>query len=135
MRRVKAVVTVEIGVAVEEAEFRRIAAQRGWALGPELTLNFPPPRPPAFADPLPGTRTWTETKARRPARRVRKAWNLMVSPAWPSSTLVTARNSSSGRALSIRPAIDPFISDTPVRTIFAATSRAMIGSSRSKPVR
>jgi hypothetical protein len=43
--------SVEIGVAVEEAEFRRIAAQRGWALGPELTLNFPSPRPPAFADP------------------------------------------------------------------------------------
>lgn len=42
---------VELGIAVEEAEFRRSAAERGWELGPQLKLNFPPPRPPAFADP------------------------------------------------------------------------------------
>jgi hypothetical protein len=41
--------TVELGVAVEEAEFRRIAAQRGWDLGAPLVLTFPPPRPEAFA--------------------------------------------------------------------------------------
>jgi hypothetical protein len=41
---------VEISSAVEEAEFRRIAAERGWTLGPELNLTFPPPRPAAFAD-------------------------------------------------------------------------------------
>jgi hypothetical protein len=43
--------SVEITVAVAEVEFRRVAAERGWQLGPELKLNFPPPRPPAFADP------------------------------------------------------------------------------------
>ncbi len=43
--------SVEVGVAVEEAEFRRIAAARGWTFGPEVRLTFPPPRPPAFADP------------------------------------------------------------------------------------
>lgn len=42
---------VEVGVAVEEAEFRRIAAARGWNFGPEVRLIFPPPRQPAFADP------------------------------------------------------------------------------------
>ena len=42
---------VDVGVAVEEAEFRRIAAARGWRFGPEVRLTFPPPRPPAFADP------------------------------------------------------------------------------------
>jgi hypothetical protein len=42
---------VELGIAVEEAEFRRSAAERGWELGPQLKLNFPRPRPPAFADP------------------------------------------------------------------------------------
>jgi hypothetical protein len=42
---------VEISSAVEEAEFRRIASERGWTLGPELKLIFPPPRPPAFANP------------------------------------------------------------------------------------
>jgi hypothetical protein len=44
--------TVEIGSAVEEAEFRRVAAERGWELGPNLKLIFPQPRPPAFLDPL-----------------------------------------------------------------------------------
>jgi hypothetical protein len=43
--------SVEITAAVEEAEFRRIAKERGWALGPDLELRFPPARPPAFADP------------------------------------------------------------------------------------
>jgi hypothetical protein len=43
--------SVEIVTAVEEAEFRRVAKERGWALGPELKLTFPPPRPPAFVDP------------------------------------------------------------------------------------
>ncbi|MXP42480.1 hypothetical protein GRI75_12600 [Altererythrobacter soli] len=42
---------LEIGSAVEEAEFRRIAAERGWELGPSLKLIFPQPRPPAFAEP------------------------------------------------------------------------------------
>lgn len=42
---------VELGIAVEEAEFGRIAAARGWALGPEVKLMFPPPRQPAFAAP------------------------------------------------------------------------------------
>lgn len=40
----------ELGIAVEEAEFRRIAAERGWQLGPELKLHFPRGRPAAFAD-------------------------------------------------------------------------------------
>jgi hypothetical protein len=59
--------SVEISVAVEEAEFRRVAAERGWQLGPELKLNFPPPRPPAFADPAltKYVRTFTrETRAK-----------------------------------------------------------------------
>lgn len=43
---------VELGIAVEEAEFRRIAAERGWELGADVKLMFPPPRPPAFARPL-----------------------------------------------------------------------------------
>jgi hypothetical protein len=43
--------TVEIGSAVEEAEFRRIAAERGWELGPNLRLMFPQPRPAAFVEP------------------------------------------------------------------------------------
>lgn len=43
--------TVEIGSAVEEAEFRRIAAEQGWELGPSLRLMFPQPRPPAFLEP------------------------------------------------------------------------------------
>lgn len=42
---------VQLGVAVEEAEFRRVAAERGWNLGPEVQLSFPRPRPAAFADP------------------------------------------------------------------------------------
>jgi hypothetical protein len=42
---------VELGIAVEEAEFRRIAAERGWELGPQLKLSFPTPAPPAFAAP------------------------------------------------------------------------------------
>lgn len=42
---------VELGIAVEEPEFRRIAAERGWELGPDVRLSFPRPRPPAFADP------------------------------------------------------------------------------------
>lgn len=41
---------VELGIAVEEAEFRQVAAERGWELGPEVKLNFPRPRPPAFTD-------------------------------------------------------------------------------------
>jgi hypothetical protein len=41
---------VELGIAVEEAEFRRVAAERGWVLGPELKLMFPQPRPAAFDD-------------------------------------------------------------------------------------
>lgn len=41
---------VELGISVEEAEFRRVAAERGWELGPRVKLNFPRPRPPAFAD-------------------------------------------------------------------------------------
>jgi hypothetical protein len=53
--------SVEIGSAVEETEFRRIAAERGWTLGPELNLNFPSPLPqplptrplPAWSGPLP----------------------------------------------------------------------------------
>jgi hypothetical protein len=40
---------VELGIAVEEAEFRRAAASRGWELGPQVKLSFPPPVPPAFA--------------------------------------------------------------------------------------
>jgi len=43
--------SVEVGVAVGEAEFRRIAAERGWELGPQVRLVFPPPTPPAFANP------------------------------------------------------------------------------------
>ena len=43
--------SVEITAAVEESEFRRIAKERGWELGPELKLDFPAPRPPAFVDP------------------------------------------------------------------------------------
>lgn len=43
--------TVEMSIAVEEAEFRRAAAQRAWVLGPEVTLHFPKPRLAAFADP------------------------------------------------------------------------------------
>ncbi|HEX8579121.1 MAG TPA: hypothetical protein VF655_05950 [Allosphingosinicella sp.] len=43
--------TVELGIAVEEADFRREAARRGWSLEPNLTLLFPRPRPPAFAEP------------------------------------------------------------------------------------
>lgn len=42
---------VELGIAVEEPEFRRIAAERGWGLGPEVKLMFPPARAPAFTDP------------------------------------------------------------------------------------
>jgi len=42
---------VELGIAVEEAEFRRVAAERGWELGPQLKLNFPKSRPAAFAAP------------------------------------------------------------------------------------
>jgi hypothetical protein len=42
---------VQVAIAVDEAEFRRIAAQRGWSFGPEVELIFPPPRPPAFTDP------------------------------------------------------------------------------------
>lgn len=41
---------VELGIAVEEAEFRRMAAERGWELSPELKLHFPPPRPAVYAD-------------------------------------------------------------------------------------
>jgi hypothetical protein len=43
--------SVELGIAVEEAEFRRIAAERGWELGPNLKLSFPRQRPPAFTQP------------------------------------------------------------------------------------
>lgn len=42
---------VELGVAVEEAEFRRTAASLEWELGPQLKLSFAPPTPPAFAAP------------------------------------------------------------------------------------
>lgn len=42
---------VELGIAVEEAEFRRVAAERGWELGRGLNLIFPKPRPPALANP------------------------------------------------------------------------------------
>ena len=42
---------VDLRTAVEEAEFRRVAAARGWQLGPEVKLSFPPPAPPAFAAP------------------------------------------------------------------------------------
>lgn len=41
---------VELGISVEEPEFRRLAAERGWELGPQLKLSFPPPVPPAFAN-------------------------------------------------------------------------------------
>jgi hypothetical protein len=54
--------TVELGIAVEEDIFRREAARRGWALGPNLTLQFPRPRPPAFAEP--GLERWVRIFAR-----------------------------------------------------------------------
>jgi hypothetical protein len=47
---------VELGVAVEEAEFRRRSADLGWVLGPEVKLTFPPSRPAAFAEPALGAR-------------------------------------------------------------------------------
>jgi hypothetical protein len=43
--------TVEIGSAVEEAEFRQVAAERGWELGRNVKLIFPQPRPLAFLEP------------------------------------------------------------------------------------
>lgn len=54
--------TVELGIAVEEADFRREAARRGWALEPNLKLHFPRPRPPAFAEP--GLERYVRTFAR-----------------------------------------------------------------------
>jgi hypothetical protein len=42
---------VEVGVAIEEAEFRALAAQRGWELSPAVSFSFAKPRPPAFAEP------------------------------------------------------------------------------------
>jgi hypothetical protein len=54
--------SIEIGSAVEETEFRRIAKERGWELGPELKLTFPPPRPLAFTDP--GLARYVRTFAR-----------------------------------------------------------------------
>lgn len=54
--------TVELGIAVEEAEFRRVATERGWELGPQLKIHFPKARPAAFAD------ASLEKKVRRFAR-------------------------------------------------------------------
>jgi hypothetical protein len=36
---------------VEEAEFRALAATRGWELSPAVSFSFASPRPPAFNDP------------------------------------------------------------------------------------
>lgn len=40
---------LEIGIAIQEADFRALAREEGWELGPQLDLHFAPPRPPAFA--------------------------------------------------------------------------------------
>lgn len=54
--------TVELGIAVEEPEFRRVASELGWQLGPELKMHFAKPKPAAFAKPS------LEKKVRRFAR-------------------------------------------------------------------
>ncbi|MBH5323543.1 hypothetical protein [Aurantiacibacter sediminis] len=42
---------VELGIGIEEAEFRALAAQEGWELGPDLTMTFASARPAAFSIP------------------------------------------------------------------------------------
>lgn len=42
---------VELGIGIEEHEFRALAAREGWELGPRLDITFASPRPNPFADP------------------------------------------------------------------------------------
>jgi len=76
----------------------------------------------------------TDTKARLPAARVRTAWNWTSSFVKPRKTASTRAGSPSGSARSIRPPTKHRTSETAVATMLAATSSAMIGSSRSQPV-
>jgi myo-inositol catabolism protein IolS len=69
---------------------------------------------------------WTETNARRPARRVRSAWNRTGPAAVKRSRMSCTRASSSaGSARSISPPVERRTSETPVTMMLVATASAI----------
>ncbi len=82
----------------------------------------------------PGTSTWNDTNRLAPDWRVRSAWYWTPSFKWLASAAFTSASSSAGKAVSISPRTDRRTMPKPVRTMFAATAIATIGSSRSQPV-
>ncbi len=90
---------------------------------------------PAATLQAPGTSTWTETKRREAACRLRSAWNWTSGPRWASRTRCTAACSSAGRAVSRSPSAERRTSCAPAQVMFTATAMATMGSSRSQPVR
>ena len=71
---------VEIGVGIPEAEFRALAREKGWELGPELLLHFPSPQPAKYTDPMIGklvryfARENTSPGARNTALFIGRIW-------------------------------------------------------------